>query len=258
MATTTNYGWTTPDDTALVKDGAAAIRTLGTSIDTTTFNNASAAIAKTIVDAKGDIIAATAADTVARLAVGTNGQVLTADSTAATGLAYTTISAGGMTLLSTTTLSGATTTISSISGSYNSLVAYVFGATNATATGILRIAPNASTSTSFFRSFQGDTGANQDNDIQDTGGYIALNKSAYQLERTLGNNFWRVEFPYYANTTVEKSFTVNGSFTNGSVSRKSWFMSFGRYDSTAALTSLVFSNSGGNLSAGTVLLYGVK
>jgi hypothetical protein len=34
MATTTNYGWTTPDDTSLVKDGASAIRTLGSSIDT--------------------------------------------------------------------------------------------------------------------------------------------------------------------------------------------------------------------------------
>jgi hypothetical protein len=33
MATTTNYGWTTPDDTSLVKDGASAIRTLGSSID---------------------------------------------------------------------------------------------------------------------------------------------------------------------------------------------------------------------------------
>ena len=93
MATTTNYGWTTPDDTALVKDGASAIRTLGTAIDTTVFNNASAGIAKTIVDAKGDIIAATAADTVARLAVGANDTVLTADSTAATGLKWAT--AGG-------------------------------------------------------------------------------------------------------------------------------------------------------------------
>ena len=37
MATTTNYGWTTPDDTALVKDGAAAIRSLGSAIDTTVF-----------------------------------------------------------------------------------------------------------------------------------------------------------------------------------------------------------------------------
>lgn len=34
MASTTNYNWSTPDDTSLVKDGAAAIRTLGSSIDT--------------------------------------------------------------------------------------------------------------------------------------------------------------------------------------------------------------------------------
>ena len=52
------------------------------------------AIQNSIVDAKGDLIGATAADTPARLAVGTNGQVLTADSTAATGLAWATASAG--------------------------------------------------------------------------------------------------------------------------------------------------------------------
>jgi hypothetical protein len=34
MATTSAFGWETPDDTDLVKDGAAAIRTLGNSIDT--------------------------------------------------------------------------------------------------------------------------------------------------------------------------------------------------------------------------------
>jgi hypothetical protein len=90
MATTTNYSWATPDDTDLVKDGAAAIRTLGSSIDTTVFANAGASIEKTIVDAKGDIIAATAADAVDRLAVGSNGSVLTADSTEATGLKWAT------------------------------------------------------------------------------------------------------------------------------------------------------------------------
>ena len=37
MATTTNYGWTTPDNTGYVKDGALAIRTLGSAIDTTLF-----------------------------------------------------------------------------------------------------------------------------------------------------------------------------------------------------------------------------
>ena len=37
MATTTNYSWSTPDNTAYVKDGASAIRTLGSSVDTTLF-----------------------------------------------------------------------------------------------------------------------------------------------------------------------------------------------------------------------------
>ena len=64
----------------------------------TSYDLANAAIAKTIVDAKGDLIAATAADTVSRLAVGTNGQVLTADSTAATGLKWATASGGGKVL----------------------------------------------------------------------------------------------------------------------------------------------------------------
>lgn len=37
MATTTNYGWTTPDNTGYVKDGALAIRTLGNAIDSTLY-----------------------------------------------------------------------------------------------------------------------------------------------------------------------------------------------------------------------------
>ena len=71
MATTTNYGWTTPDDTALVKDGAAAIRTLGTSIDTTTKNlNPSTTL--------GDIeYRSSTANTNTRLGIGTTGQILT-------------------------------------------------------------------------------------------------------------------------------------------------------------------------------------
>ena len=49
----------------------------------------------TIVAAKGDLLAATANDVVARLAVGTNGQVLTADSAQSTGLSWQTPAAGG-------------------------------------------------------------------------------------------------------------------------------------------------------------------
>jgi len=38
MATTTNYGWTTPNDTDYVYQGAAAIRTTANSIDTTVYS----------------------------------------------------------------------------------------------------------------------------------------------------------------------------------------------------------------------------
>jgi hypothetical protein len=70
MATTTNYGWTTPDDTALVKDGASAIRTLGSSVDTTTKNlNPSTTL--------GDIeYRSSTANTNTRLGIGTTGQIL--------------------------------------------------------------------------------------------------------------------------------------------------------------------------------------
>jgi hypothetical protein len=74
MATTTNYGWTTPDDTDLVKDGAAAIRTLGSSVDTTTK-------ALNPETTEGDIAYRSAtANTNTRLALGTAGQVLTVNS----------------------------------------------------------------------------------------------------------------------------------------------------------------------------------
>lgn len=118
MATTPNFNWSTPDNTGLVKNGALDIRTLGNSIDasmadlkggttgqvlakatntdmdfTWVAQDDSNAIQNSIVDAKGDIIAATANDTPARLAVGANNTVLTADSTTATGLKWAAASA---------------------------------------------------------------------------------------------------------------------------------------------------------------------
>lgn len=84
MATSPIYNWPEPDNTDLVKNGALAIRTLGNAIDTTM----GTMVAKTIVDAKGDLIAGTAADAAARLAVGNNGETLVADSSTATGLRY--------------------------------------------------------------------------------------------------------------------------------------------------------------------------
>jgi len=119
MATVTpNFNWPVPTSTDLVKDGATAIEALGDSIDASlvdlkggtsgqvlsknsntdmdfvwvTSDDANA-IQNTIVDAKGDLIAASAADTPARLAVGNNGETLVADSSTSTGLRYQGVSA---------------------------------------------------------------------------------------------------------------------------------------------------------------------
>ena len=111
----------------------------------------STAINPTLVDAKGDIIAATASDTVARLGVGANDTVLTADSTAATGLKWATPGGGSnYTLLNTggTALSGSgTVTVSGISG-MEKLMVVVIGARNG-------VAYNA-----FYFRVNGDSGGN--------------------------------------------------------------------------------------------------
>jgi len=71
------------------------------------------AIQPTLLDAKGDLIAATAADTPARLAVGTNGQYLKADSTASTGLSWATLPSSGKVLQVVSAVYTTQTTITS-------------------------------------------------------------------------------------------------------------------------------------------------
>jgi hypothetical protein len=120
MATTTNYSWTTPDDTDLVKDGAAAIRTLGSSIDTSLVN----------------------------LLGGTTGQVLTKSSGTDLDFAFATPAAGGMTSLASGTLSSTAVDLTSISQSYTDLYLIVTGAYF-----------NTTNSQCVFR-FNSDSGAN--------------------------------------------------------------------------------------------------
>ena len=129
MATTTpNFGWPVPTSTDLVKNGATAIEGLGDAIDASLLDlkggttgqvlakatntdmdfswvaqDDSNAIQNAIVDAKGDLIAASANDTPARLAVGNNGETLVADSSTSTGLKWGFPNAVGCSLVNSTT-----------------------------------------------------------------------------------------------------------------------------------------------------------
>jgi hypothetical protein len=251
MATTTNYSWTTPDDTALVKDGAAAIRSLGTAIDSTVFTNAGNAIAKTIVDAKGDLIVATAADTVARLAVGgPNGHVLQVDSSTASGLKWDSVAAGGMTLISTTTLSGVTTTLSSIPQTYKSLVLLITRVTGNTADSRVRILPNNSTSLCDIIALE--------NTSTTTNFNSAIRLAQGATVRTDADNCWSVVFDNYTSSTSFKPIHYYGRFVD-SPNGVTVSNSAGAFKSNTEITSIVLDYNGTNTFAGgTVLLYGVN
>jgi hypothetical protein len=119
------------------------------------------AIQNAIVDAKGDLIGATAADTPARLAVGTNGQVLTADSTAATGLKW----ASGAWITWTPSVSNVTIGNGSITARYqqtsnviNFSVKIVFGSTTTISGSPNFTMPVAANSVAVFPVYILDTG----------------------------------------------------------------------------------------------------
>ena len=279
--TTTNFGWDIPQSTDLVKDGATAIAALGQDIDTAMVDlkggttgqvlakasgtdldfswvaqDDSNAIQNAIVDAKGDLIAATAADTPARLAVGTNGQVLTADSTAATGLAWATAaSAGGYTLINTggTALTGTATGVTTIPSTYKDLVIYIVDYYPSTPADLTWYLNNDDTGGNYqgagFRS--GVTAISFDTAARDLIGN--------QTDNASNENSSMLYIPNYANTVAYKNITaMSFGKANGSPDAQqiSWYVT--GYKSTSAVSSFYLKTSAGTFSGGTIFVYGVK
>ena len=122
VATAMGAAQTTPPDAPV--EGLIWLDTDGTLADT-------AYVPLSTVTAKGDLLAATASGTIARLGVGTDGYMLYADSTATPGVKWAAAPASGsLTLLSTTTLSGSSAiTVSGISQSYKNLLIMCSGIT---------------------------------------------------------------------------------------------------------------------------------
>jgi hypothetical protein len=204
--------------------------------------------------AKGDLVVGSATNDAAVLGVGANGTVLTAASGEATGLQWATPSSGGMTLLSTTTLSGASTTISSISGSYKNLYAVVSGFTNTGSNDYFIVRPNNASTVNNAAYGNGKNPVS----FNDYGIALTFPANPYQPNKDNANNVTVFEIHNYASTTTYKTFTSGGLYTSMSPDVTTWF-NCGTYTSNTAVTSLVFSNiGGGNLSTGTVLLYGVN
>lgn len=272
MANTTNFGWETPDDTDLVKDGAAAIRTLGSAIDTSLVDlkggttgqvlakasntdmdfswvaqDDSNAIQNAIVDAKGDLISATAADTPERLAVGANGTVLTADSAETTGLKWVAPATGSYTSLATGTLSGSVVNITGLSGSYKHLFIQIFDVTNNTSDTYLTLRVNADSGSNYLTSRT--TSA-----TTQTSMFLANNNAV----RTAADNYYGVWIYDYAATT-------NYKLIVGWVLQNSAGVGFevdnriGSWNNNSSITQINIQNNAGNTFAGgTYTIWGVK
>jgi len=279
MATTTpNFGWSVPTSSDLVKNGATAIETLGDSIDASLLDlkggTTGQVLAKAsgtdmdftwtaidplvILDAKGDLITATAADTPARLAVGTNGQTLVADSTASTGLKWAT-PASGMTLISRQSFSNVATTTTTFDG--------VFTSTYKTYLLVVETAYAATATDDFLMQYR------YSGTTQASGYYDCAMKA------TAGNNTWTSisSAPAVNFFTLTDACGASGTPSNGHLfiamvgqgssrvqhrgqfvtgNQPNFVFNGGYGDTARAYDGVIFSSTASNIT-GTVAIYGL-
>ena len=182
-----------------------------------------------------------------RIPVGSNNQVLTADSTQALGVKWATPVIGSMTLLSTTTLSGASTTVSSISQSYTNLMVVIFNYYGSVA-GNWTIKPNG-------------TNAIGNNVVAGQANLSSLVSNTNIQDPNVGMNNAQtnpvaiLNLGNYSDTTMFKPFSWYGNDYPGSSGA---FISGGAVQTTSAISSLVFATNSGTWTAGTVKVYGVN
>jgi hypothetical protein len=310
MATTTNFGWETPDDTDLVKDGAAAMRTLGGAIDTslvdlkggTTGQILSKATATdmdftwitndvgditavtagtgisgggtsgavtvtnsmaTAIDAKGDLVPGTGADTFARLAVGANNTVLIADSTTATGLKWGSVSiTDNFSLLNAggTAMSGlSTVTISGISGK-NQLYIIVKTTRSNSSGDLINLRLNGDSTSGNYQYTSagvlvGSTSV-VNSILSDSMGAGVTSINLGQTATATDSSFTTGVSIAGTNSAGYKMVTSTSSSTLGTGGNAKVIQTTGWYSGTSTISSISIIANSGSFTQGTVYVYG--
>lgn len=202
--------------------------------------------------AKGDLFPATAADTVARLAVGSNNTVLTADSTAATGMKWATVAGGSMTSIASGNLSGASISLTSIVGTYKDLRLVLFN-------------PQISNTGQYvYLRFNNDTTVTN----YSTGGYSQIaGTTSFQglgddaiisnASGLFADGLIVCDIPEYAQTVGYKLALNNAHHRTASTTYRVSQMLIG-WESTAAINRIDIFAYNTTFTGGTYTLYGVN
>lgn len=222
--------------------------------------NVSNTISNTLVDAKGDLLAGTGADSVGRLAVGSNGTVLTADSAEATGLKWAAVSgAENWSLLNSggTALSGSSAvTISGISNAESILVVYV-SAGSATANQEISFRLNGDTNSNYINitrvALVPGTTYNQDIARSNTNSsltYIPLGWTANAANQVANGS---VLIRGCNSAGIKPVLNIGGGQQNASAFQEN-YIGHAIYNSTSTISSITLRCST-NFNSGTVFVY---
>lgn len=203
---------------------------------------------------KGDLYTFDTAD--ARLAVGADGTVLTADSVEATGLKWATpAGGGGMSLLSTTTLAGASTTISSIDQTFNNLQIVVSNPTQSANSKIsfevVRSSFHHSVTYAGVRQMFTTVAVRGVNNFQ----FIETNEA---LAGSSATSLFIWDLFRYATTTTRKNMNFTANYLASSGDRTAEFYGGGYSNDDTAFSSIKINSTTSSFTGGTVLIFGVK
>jgi len=200
---------------------------------------------------KGDVWGYSTTD--ARIPVGANGTVLTADSAEALGVKWAAAAGGGsLTQLATGSLSGSSTSITSISGSYTHLQLVIYEM-------------SADFNGYYIMRFNSDSGSNyysvQTDSLVGTRGNNAAAQIMIQTEGNLGTNTQQTNtfnIYNYASTSIRKCFDGVWFGYRNTVGLKAGGIS-GLWNSLSAISSIqIIPEAGNSFDNGSYILYGVN
>lgn len=213
-------------------------------------------IDKSVITTTGDIIYASAANTPARLGIGSSGQVLTVSGGVPT---WATASSGGMTLIQTLTLSGSSVTSSTLPTTYKNLYVEAIDYSASTAA-LLTMRPNNDSGanyTIFSVRFQ-SSGSN----FGPSGGsggtsMTLLDPNDIGMDTTSDGNISIANIYRYNETDTYKLCNIFNHIKNSSGVVGTTNL-VATWRNTAAITSLTFGTGAGTFTGGTIKIYGVN